>query len=158
MVKRDITDERVIRYRDERTGRIMERQVGKGGPPCIYWSPYMIDILRKYYPTTTNEEVAAIVGVSELTLIRKAKELGIRKSAAYLRGVHSEAGRISQAIINKTGGYRYYRPGHRHSEETRRKISEGVRRYYRENPDAICRAREKRRSNQRYRNYEENRH
>lgn len=156
MVKRDATDERVIRYRDERTGLLLEKEPRRH--PHIYWTPFMTESLRKLFPTSSNEEIAGLLGVSTSTLARKVKELGLRKDTEYLHRVFSESGRIGQARLKKTGRAHRYTSGHRHSEETKRKIRETMLRYHREHPDVMRRAWETRRSNQLYRNYEENRH
>ena len=50
--------------------RIMEHQ---GYALRIYWSTSMLDYLRKHYPTTLNEELAGCLGVSQRTMIRKAR-------------------------------------------------------------------------------------
>lgn len=50
----------------------------------IYWSPNMLSELKRYFPTSPNKEVAELLGVSERTMQRKAKELGLTKNKRYI--------------------------------------------------------------------------
>lgn len=54
----------------------------------IFWSKQMIDDLRRNYPTTRNEELAGLLGVSTRTMIRKARELGLEKDLQWLQGIY----------------------------------------------------------------------
>lgn len=58
--------------------------VSKRGFYGIYWTPNMISILKRYYPNSPNREVCEMLGVSERTMSRKAKELGLSKSKEYI--------------------------------------------------------------------------
>lgn len=51
----------------------------------IFWSENMISTLKKNYAEMTNEELADLLNVSESTMRRKARELGLSKSASYIR-------------------------------------------------------------------------
>ena len=51
----------------------------------IYWSPNMLSELKRYFPNSPNKEVAELLGVSESTMIRKARELGLVKEKRYIR-------------------------------------------------------------------------
>lgn len=57
-------------------GRLMEH---RGCATRIYWSGDMLSLIRREFPTTLNEELAGMLGVSPRTLARKAKELGLTK-------------------------------------------------------------------------------
>lgn len=59
------------------------------GRARLYWTPNMLSLLRRYYPNTPNIEIAEMLGVHCLTVISKAKELGLSKNPEYL----SELGR-----------------------------------------------------------------
>lgn len=64
-------------YYNSGKGKIMEH---KGYATSIHWTPQMIADLRRWFPTTLNEELAGILGVSQRTMIRKARELGLQKN------------------------------------------------------------------------------
>lgn len=64
----------------------------------------MIDYLRRYYPTTLNEELAGCLGVSQRTMIRKARELGLEKDPEWLRDIWDERRKLAH-IISKRKGY-----------------------------------------------------
>lgn len=51
---------------------------------AIYWTQEMLYDLRKFFPVTSDNEVAEILGVGEMTVRRKARELGLHKSKAWL--------------------------------------------------------------------------
>lgn len=52
---------------------------------ALYWDSAMLHAIRTYFPNTDNKEVAELCGVSERTLLRKARELGIYKSEEYIK-------------------------------------------------------------------------
>lgn len=58
--------------------------VSKRGFYGIFWTPNMISILKRHYPNSPNSEVCEMLGVSERTLVRKARELGLEKSEEYI--------------------------------------------------------------------------
>lgn len=55
------------------------------GHRCFVWSPQMISDLKRFYPTTPNEELAGIFMMSKTTVARKAKELGITKDKDWMQ-------------------------------------------------------------------------
>lgn len=77
--------------------------VHKGYSTSIFWSKQMIDDIKRYYPTTKNEELAGMLGVSQSTLIRKARELGLDKDREWLLGIWEERRMIAHAISKKKG-------------------------------------------------------
>lgn len=48
------------------------------------WSAELSELLRIYYPYTTNRETAEILGISMRTVINRAKEMGLTKSCKPL--------------------------------------------------------------------------
>lgn len=54
----------------------------------------MLSDLKRHYPTTKNKELAELLGVSERTLVRKARELGIGKNPEWLASVSRTNGFI----------------------------------------------------------------
>lgn len=88
------------------------------------WTPEMIRIITEKYPVTFNKDLAAELGVSWRTLVRKARELNINKEPGFLeirRPVISAMASKSRPE-NPTkgmkgwcipGGEKYqYKPGH----------------------------------------------
>jgi hypothetical protein len=70
-------------------GRIF---LNKGGIHSIYWSNSMIKDLKEKFHNTSNEDLLIEFGlgrVSLRTLIRKARELGLKKDHAYLHYIYS---------------------------------------------------------------------
>lgn len=130
-------------YFDPKTGRTMEH---KGYATRIHWGTSMLDYLRRHFPTTLNEELAGCLGVSQRTMIRKARELGLQKDEAWLHQVWEERRRMAHIISRRKGypggfakGVRNspdteFKKGHTASPEVKQKQSEGMRRWYRMNP------------------------
>lgn len=64
----------------------------KGGVHSIYWSDSMINTLHKKFHNTSNEDLLIEFGlkrVSIRSLIRKARDLGLKKDSAYLHNIYS---------------------------------------------------------------------
>lgn len=76
-------------FYDAKQGRLMEHQ---GYAKRIYWSKDMIDLLMREYPTTFNEEMAGMLGVSHRTMIRKAREKIV--NGYLLFGMNGENGQM----------------------------------------------------------------
>ena len=58
--------------------------ISKQGFYGLYWTPNMISVLKRHYPNSPNSEVCEMLGVSERTMVRKARELGLYKSQEYI--------------------------------------------------------------------------
>ena len=125
-----------LRY-DMTRGRVMRK---KDGVVTILWSGSMLAELRRLFPVTKNEEIAGVLGVSVRTMIRKARELGLKKDDGWLSGVWDDNRKMAH-MMSRALGYPgrimpgehrnpdgEYKAGRVHSEEDRRKISEGNRR------------------------------
>lgn len=84
-------------------GRLMDH---RGVRTSIYWSSYMLETLKRLYPTTKNEDLAVILNVSSRTLIRKARELGIHKDADWQRETSRNHARLAifQNKIRRNSG------------------------------------------------------
>lgn len=95
-------------FLDQRTGRVWEHN---GYSKRIYWSRQMVDDLKAMYPTTLNEDMAHIVGVSVRTMIRKARELGLRKDADWLLGVWDERRMVAHCVNKVHGNSGQFRKG-----------------------------------------------
>jgi len=120
----------------------------RNGTRCRHWSRQMIDDLRRLFPTTFNNELAGILGVSPRTMIRKARELGLEKDPQWLAGVWEQRrhwAHMSSRRKGYPGAWRKgehanrdteFKPGVRHTPEQRAKQSAGLREWYRTHPKA----------------------
>lgn len=142
-------------------GRIMEKQ---GYATRIHWSKQMIDYLRQHFPNTLNEELAGCLGVSQRTMIRKARELGLEKDQEWLSAVWDERRIMATAASKRKGipgGFKKgehhnpageFKPGNKLPAEALSKISEKMKRWYRQHPVEVrakaMKAWETRRTNQ----------
>lgn len=86
-------------YRDPYDGRLRVYE-GKHAGRKLYWTGDMLSILKRYFPNTSNVEVAEMIGVSSKLVGRKAKELGLSKAASY-KSDYSKRGAQIRMINNK---------------------------------------------------------
>ena len=112
------------------------------GYPTI-WTDEMLQRLRDEYPVRFNHEIAAGLGVSIRTMLRKARELGVEKEPGFMEKRIDEIERMANRAAKKAGrpsmkGRRLnpkgeFKPGHKESPETREKRIAAIRdRAYRE--------------------------
>lgn len=102
-------------FLDRGTGRVYEH---RGYSKRIYWSRQMVDDLKAMYPTTLNEDMAHIVGVSVRTMIRKARDLGLEKDREWLTGVYRENVRVACCLNKVHGNKGQFKKGVRSSPDT----------------------------------------
>ena len=133
-------------FYSEKHGRIV---VHHGCSVRIFWSKDMLDYLKQNYATTLNEELAGCLGVSQRTLIRKARELGLEKDNDWLHRIWEERRLLATSTANRKGnpgafkkGVRYnpggeFKKGHVESEETKAKRIAAVKRWCRMNPEKV---------------------
>lgn len=69
----------------------------------IFWNRDMLDVLRRDFATTLNEELAGMLGVSMRTMIRKARELGLQKDPRWLAAVWEERRRMAHVESKRLG-------------------------------------------------------
>ena len=86
-------------YHDPYDGRLRVYE-GKHAGRKVYWTGNMLSILRRYYPNTSNVEVAEMIGVSSRLVSKKANELGLSKSETY-RKEYCRRGAQLRAINDK---------------------------------------------------------
>ena len=106
--------------------RLNRLVIKKGTGIAFFWSPQMLDYLQRHFPTTLNEELAGIFGVSSRTLLRKARELGLEKDPVWLHQIWDERRQLAR-IANKAKGY----PGafkKRSPQQSLRRIQKGTHR------------------------------
>lgn len=125
-------------------GRLYEH---RGYAKKIYWTGQMLSDLRRWFPTTKNQELAEIFGVSPRTVIRKAKELGLEKNPEWQAQVLRDHCQIMY-WHNRKNGWKHtfpkgckpvngFKPGHKPTEEARRKQAEAMRRWALFNRDKL---------------------
>lgn len=95
-----IKKEPYTRY-SEKLGRVVRVD---GRSIKIHWNIYMLETITNLFPTTFNEVLAGILGVSQRTMIRKARELGLEKDKSWLQNVWKEHRRWA-CIESKRNGY-----------------------------------------------------
>ena len=132
--------------------RVMEH---KGYATRIFWNPQMLDYLKRNFATTLNNELAGWLGVSERTMIRKARQLGLQKDPEWQSNLSRQHCRLAHAAALKAGnpgrfkkGVRSnpageFKKGHKESPEHREKRIANMVRYYRTHPAAVKAARQK---------------
>ena len=131
---------------NQQTGRLMEH---KGLARRIFWSRRMLDDLRRLYPTTKNEDLVDILGVSQRTLIRKARELGIQKNPDWQHGNTMRHLKMAQ-LHNKVYGVKtqfkkgesycpenQFKPGHRCTPEQEARRIASMKRWCMMNPGKV---------------------
>lgn len=94
-------EERVV-YSEKR-GRLEVHRKGKGGYAC-FWNPNMISLLKRHFCDTKNSELSELLGVSQRTLIRKARQLGLEKSDEFLHRIIVDAS-MKGRVACKQNGY-----------------------------------------------------
>lgn len=92
------TKKKIGVFRDPTDGRLYVHN-GKHGCRKLYWTGDMLSILRRYYPCTSDTEVAEMIGVSYRTVCLKAKELGLRKSKQYQTEYRSRTGKLNIRLL-----------------------------------------------------------
>lgn len=109
----------------------------------------MLDDLRRMFPDTLNEELAGFLGVSQRTMIRKARELGLQKDPAWLANVWEERRKwahMASAAKGYPGGLKKgqhsnqsgeFKKGHTPTPETIARQSASRRKFNMLNPDKV---------------------
>lgn len=87
-------------YHDER-GRLLEH---KGGGTRLHWSGYMVEKLKRLYPTTKNDDLAIEFDMSVRTIVRKARELGLEKDREWMLEQKRQNCRLMRVINLCHGG------------------------------------------------------
>ena len=130
---------------DPNTGRKIEH---RGLARRIFWDRRMLDDLKRLYATTKNEDLVDIIGVSQRTLIRKARELGLEKDAAWQHNNvmrHQKMATFESRRLGYPGHFKKgehicpeneFKPGHTESEEIKSKRIASMKKWYRNHPFA----------------------
>ena len=88
-------------FKDTVNDRLMER---KNGKVRIFWTKYMLERMLRLYQNTLNEDLAIELNVSKKTLIRKAKELGLKKDKEFISGLSRKNCLHMLAMRKRHGG------------------------------------------------------
>lgn len=99
---------------DQQRGLIYRTE---GQRTFIYWTPQMIDWLKRYFPTNINQEIAEELGVSPRTMLRKARELGLKKDQEWLYKIREERRLMAAAKSKRLGHPGCFKPGCRVGEK-----------------------------------------
>ena len=114
----------------------------------VYWNKQMLSDLCRWYSTTKNEELAEILGVSVRTMIRKARQLGLRKDSEWMHNIsmsHLHLANLVNRKNNHPNGFKKgvrsnpegeFIKGHTDSKETRKRRSQSLKRYWLLHPQA----------------------
>ena len=82
-----------------KNGQLVTRSSGNGVK--LYWTSVMIEKLRRLFPTTSNDDVAAELGVSVKTIRNKARELGLAKDPCYISMICKKKQRLGKLVPKK---------------------------------------------------------
>lgn len=118
--------------------------LGLKRPKGIVWTDKQLYTLRALFPTMFNRDLAKLIGVSQRTMIRKARELGLSKTPTFHEDKKYDiARRTSDALKRKRQsgacwpvfekGNHYnpegeFKPGNVESPETKAKRSAALKR------------------------------
>lgn len=83
----------------------------------ISWSKTMLDMLVRDFPTTTNEELSGCLGVSQRTMLRKARELGLVKNKEWLINVYRKNIFLAHIIAKSKGNPGAFKKGNHYCLE-----------------------------------------
>ena len=92
-----------------------------GRSTALFWNADMIATITRYYPTTFNEELAGILGISLRTMIRKARQLGLTKDKTWLLNVWNERRQWAHSASKIKGYPGTFKPGKEIGKEYRSK-------------------------------------
>ena len=131
---------------DPRTGRLIQYE---GLAHRIFWNKWMLDTLKRLFATTKNEDLKEIIGVSERTLIRKARELGLQKNREWQHANSMNHLRMAN-LKNKISGVKSpfkkgvhycpeneFKPGHTETPEAKAKRIAALKEWYKRHPKEV---------------------
>ena len=105
------------------TDRIEE---APNGTRRISWSRQMIDDLRRMFPDHLNQDIAEFLGVSPRTVVRKARELDLKKDDEWLRKIWDDRMRQAHMVSRLMGYPGAIQPGEHRGRETEFKKRTGL--------------------------------
>lgn len=69
--------------------------------PGIKWTPQMLKLLTDFFPIMFNKPLAKWIGVSQRTMLRKARELGLQKQEGFLDKRRKDISRLAGEALRK---------------------------------------------------------
>ena len=81
-------------------GRIVEHN---GYSTRIFWNGNMLSMMRRHYHNTLNRELAEMLGVSERSVTRKAREMGLEKDKGFVASLSREHLLLANARSKELG-------------------------------------------------------
>lgn len=84
----------------------------------IFWNQEMLQYLKKNFATMLNNDLSEWLGVSVRTVVRKARELGLEKDAAWLKDIFDERRKMAIASTRINGNTGMFRKGYHASPAT----------------------------------------
>ena len=100
--------EQYRKHRKVADGTFMHRTLGrlvehKGYSTRIFWNGNMLSIMRRHYHNTLNRELAEMLGVSERSVTRKAREMGLEKDKSFVASLSREHLLLANARSKELG-------------------------------------------------------
>ena len=106
----------------------------------IEWTPQMMKTLTDFFPSMFNKPLAKWLGVSQRTMLRKARELGLEKREGFLEDQRKEIQRMAGDALRARGDREgtwfkkgthnnpdgEFKPGHKESAETKAKRAAAI--------------------------------
>ena len=114
----------------------------------IIWTPNMIKLLTDFFPIMFNKPLAKWIGVSQRTMLRKARELGLEKQEGFLEKRRKDIQQLASEALKKVEcetrfkkGERFYpegefKKGHQESPETKEKRRASLKESWRRRKEA----------------------
>lgn len=101
-------------------GRLIEH---KDHSTRIYWSEYMVQKLKRLFPTTKNEDLAIEFNMSQRTVARKARELGLKKDKDWMQALARKSCQYMRVLNMCYGNSGQFKKGEHASKDTEFKKS-----------------------------------
>jgi hypothetical protein len=81
-----------------------DRRIGSSPKNKIVWSAEMLELLDRQFPNCFNDQIAKRLKLSVRTIIRKARERGLKKVEGFEWGKKANARRLKNRKPNATKG------------------------------------------------------
>ena len=75
----------------------------RGSQRCVIWTPQMEADMRRFFPTSSNEEMAGILGLTASQIAYKARKMNLSKDGEYMQVMQTENARKASSMANNKG-------------------------------------------------------
>ncbi|MGN0091276.1 MAG: hypothetical protein ACI36Z_10050 [Alloprevotella sp.] len=75
----------------------------RGSKRCVIWTPQMEADMRRFFPTSSNEEMAGILGITISQVSFKANKMNLHKDREYMQVMLADHARRASAASNNKG-------------------------------------------------------